>query len=86
VDRAPFWLAHRYDYGAGITGTLAALGLIGILCAPLAGSFSDRQGPFRMVVFGVILMLLAWIVFGAGTVWRVWWWAFYYWMRANNVY
>lgn len=59
----PFWLAHRYDYGAGITGILAALGLIGILCAPLAGSFSDRQGPFRMVVFGVILMLLAWTVF-----------------------
>lgn len=59
----PFWLAHRYDYGAGVTGTLAALGLIGILCAPLAGSFSDRQGPFRMVVFGVILMLLAWTVF-----------------------
>ncbi len=59
----PFWLAHSYDYGAGITGTLAALGLIGILCAPLAGSFSDRQGPFRMVVFGVILMLLAWTVF-----------------------
>lgn len=43
-------LAHRYGYGAGVTGTLAALGLIGILCAPLAGSFSDRQGPFRMVV------------------------------------
>ena len=59
----PFWLAHRYDYGAGITGTLAALGLIGILCAPLAGSFRDRQGPIRMVVFGVILMLLAWTVF-----------------------
>lgn len=59
----PFWLAHRYDYGAGVTGTLAALGLIGILCAPLAGSFSDRQGPFRMVMLGVILMLLAWIVF-----------------------
>lgn len=59
----PFWLAHRYDYGAGVTGTLAALGLIGILCAPLAGSFSDRQGPFRMVMLGVIFMLLAWIVF-----------------------
>ncbi len=59
----PFWLSHRYDYGAGVTGTLAALGLIGILCAPLAGSFSDRQGPFRMVMLGVILMLLAWIVF-----------------------
>lgn len=59
----PFWLAHRYDYGAGVTGTLAALGLIGILCAPLAGSFSDRQGAFRMVVFGMILMLLAWAVF-----------------------
>ncbi|WP_223886917.1 MFS transporter [Phytobacter diazotrophicus] len=59
----PFWLAHRYEYGAGVTGTLAALGLIGILCAPLAGSFSDRQGPFRMVMLGVILMLLAWIVF-----------------------
>lgn len=59
----PFWLAYRYDYGAGITGALAALGLIGILCAPLAGNFSDRQGPFRMVVFGVILMLLAWTVF-----------------------
>ncbi|WP_227136430.1 MFS transporter [Kosakonia radicincitans] len=59
----PFWLAHRYHYGAGITGTLAILGLIGILCAPLAGSFSDRQGSFRMVVFGVLLMLFAWIVF-----------------------
>jgi len=59
----PFWLAHRYDYGAGVTGTLAALGLIGILCAPLAGSFSDRQGPFRMVILGVFLMLLAWVVF-----------------------
>ncbi|WP_235319568.1 MFS transporter [Kosakonia oryzae] len=56
----PFWLAHRYGYGAGVTGTLAALGLIGILCAPLAGSFSDRQGPFRMVVLGVLLMLFAW--------------------------
>ncbi|HCE5828574.1 TPA: MFS transporter [Pseudomonas aeruginosa] len=59
----PFWLAHRYHYGAGVTGTLAVLGLIGILCAPLAGSLSDRQGSFRMVVFGVLLMLLAWIVF-----------------------
>ena len=59
----PFWLAHRYDYGAGVTGTLAALGLIGILCAPLAGSFSDRQGPFRMVMLGIILKLLAWIGF-----------------------
>lgn len=59
----PFWLAHRYHYGAGVTGTLAVLGLIGILCAPLAGSLSDRQGSFRMVVFGVSLMLLAWIVF-----------------------
>lgn len=59
----PFWLAHRYGYGAGVTGMLAVLGLIGILCAPLAGSFSDRQGPLRMVIFGVALMLLAWIVF-----------------------
>ncbi|WP_272578342.1 MULTISPECIES: MFS transporter [unclassified Providencia] len=59
----PFWLAHRYHYGAGITGSLAALGLIGILCAPLAGSVSDRQGPFRMVILGVVLMLLAWAVF-----------------------
>ncbi|WP_235855295.1 MFS transporter [Kosakonia quasisacchari] len=58
----PFWLSYRYDYGAGVTGTLAALGLIGILCAPLAGSFSDRQGPFRMVVLGVLLMLFAWVV------------------------
>ena len=41
----PFWLAYRYHYGAGVTGSLAALGLIGILCAPLAGNFSDRQGP-----------------------------------------
>ncbi|WP_272687486.1 MULTISPECIES: MFS transporter [Providencia] len=58
----PFWLAHRYHYGAGITGSLAALGLIGILCAPLAGGVSDRQGPFRMVILGVVLMLLAWAV------------------------
>lgn len=61
----PFWLAHRYAYGAGVTGSLAALGLIGILCAPLAGSFSDRQGPFRMVVLGVLLMLFAWVVLWA---------------------
>ncbi|EPB1118027.1 MFS transporter [Providencia stuartii] len=59
----PFWLAHRYHYGAGITGFLAVLGLIGILCAPLAGSISDRQGPFRIIILGVILMLLAWVVF-----------------------
>ena len=59
----PFWLAYRYHYGTGITGSLAALGLIGILCAPLAGSISDRQGPFRMVILGIVLMLLAWIVF-----------------------
>ncbi|AKL12403.1 TPA: MFS transporter [Kluyvera intermedia] len=59
----PFWLAHRYGYGAGVTGMLATLGLIGILCAPVAGSFSDRRGPLWMVVFGVALMLLAWIVF-----------------------
>lgn len=59
----PFWLAHRYGYGAGVTGMLATLGLIGILCAPVAGSFSDRRGPLWMVVFDVALMLLAWIVF-----------------------
>ncbi|WP_419209826.1 MFS transporter [Providencia manganoxydans] len=59
----PFWLDYRYHYGTGITGSLAALGLIGILCAPLAGSISDRQGPFRMVILGIVLMLLAWIVF-----------------------
>lgn len=58
----PFWLANRYHYGAGVTGTLAALGLIGILCAPIAGNFSDRRGSFRMVIPGMILMLLAWIV------------------------
>ncbi len=59
----PFWLAHRYGYGAGVTGMMATLGLIGILCAPVAGSFSDRRGPLWMVVFVVALMLLAWIVF-----------------------
>jgi MFS family permease len=49
----PFWLAHRYDYGAGVTGTLATLGLIGILCAPVAGSFSDRQGHSGWSFLGV---------------------------------
>lgn len=58
----PFWLAYRYDYGAGITGALAALGLIGILCAPLA-EVSAIVRTIPNGCFGVILMLLAWTVF-----------------------
>jgi predicted MFS family arabinose efflux permease len=41
----PFWLAHRYDYGAGVTGTLAALGLIGILCALWRGVSAIVRAP-----------------------------------------
>lgn len=59
----PFWLQQRYHYGAGITGAFAVLGLAGILCAPLAGSCSDRCGPVRVIAFGTLLMATAWGVF-----------------------
>lgn len=59
----PFWLQHRYHYGAGIAGIFALLGLAGIACAPLAGSFSDRRGPIGVITFGTLLMGMAWGVF-----------------------
>lgn len=54
----PFWLAHRYDYGAGITGT----GCFGVnrysVCAS-GGKFQRSSGTIPNGCFGVILMLLA---------------------------
>ncbi|WP_064609475.1 MFS transporter [Photobacterium sp. J15] len=60
----PFLLISQYQLGSGTTGMFALIGLAGILCAPLAGKFSDKYGP-RMIVFASSLVMAAsWVLFG----------------------
>jgi predicted MFS family arabinose efflux permease len=56
---APF---HLGPQAAGLFGIVGAAGA---LAAPLAGKFADRRGPRAIITVSIVLVAIAFVVFGA---------------------
>ncbi|MEX3682604.1 MFS transporter, partial [Paraburkholderia sp. BR14320] len=56
---APF---HLGPQAAGLFGIVGAAGA---LAAPLAGKFADRRGPRAIITVSLVLVVIAFVIFGA---------------------
>lgn len=55
-----------YGYGSEIVGLFGVIGVVGVAAAPLAGRFGDTHDPRLSLGFGLIAMLLSFLIFWAG--------------------
>ncbi|HEY4252038.1 MAG TPA: MFS transporter [Roseomonas sp.] len=53
-----------YGLGPAAAGLFGLVGIVGALAAPLSGRFADKGSPRRMVGFGILCSLAAFVVFG----------------------
>lgn len=54
----------RFNLGADVAGLFGIVGAVGVFAAPLAGKVADRKGPHFVVWLGIILTIVAWLMFG----------------------
>ena len=63
-----FLESPAYQYGSIVAGSFGLIGAIGALVAPLAGTWVDKYGCDKVIIFGISLTLMAYLVLGlAGT-------------------
>lgn len=68
-----------YNYSDTFIGFLAIPGAAGVVLAPFIGRTGDRIGPYRVILLGILLLLLAWVqclIFGSWAVGSVFFAAF----------
>jgi len=51
-----------YHYGTAAAGMIGLLGASGAIAAPLIGRFSDKRGPERAVLIGIVATILGYLV------------------------
>ncbi|RYZ72314.1 MAG: MFS transporter [Proteobacteria bacterium] len=54
----------HFNMGSDVAGLFGVVGAVGVLAAPLAGKFADRNGPRPVIVMGVVLSMFSWGIFG----------------------
>lgn len=54
----------KFGLGADVAGLFGIVGAVGVFAAPLAGRVADRKGPHFVVWLGIILTIVAWLMFG----------------------
>ncbi|MDF1749448.1 MAG: MFS transporter [Alphaproteobacteria bacterium] len=53
-----------FNLGPDAAGLFGIVGAVGILAAPFAGKLADKRGPHEIILFGAIMTLISWLIFG----------------------
>jgi predicted MFS family arabinose efflux permease len=55
--------APPFHLGADVAGLFGIIGLAGVVIAPVAGRLSDKRGPHGIIGAGIVLVLVAFVLF-----------------------
>lgn len=55
-----------YGYSLSIIGMFGIIGAGGALISPFVGKITDRQGPFKPMRWGILMMLAGWLILFEG--------------------
>jgi predicted MFS family arabinose efflux permease len=58
--------APPYHMSSDVAGLFGVVGIVGVTAAPLVGRRADRESPRRTAAIGIVVMIVAFIIFAAG--------------------
>lgn len=66
-----FLEGEPYSYSLAVIGLFGIIGTGGALVSPYIGKVTDKSGPFKPMRWGIVLMIIGWMVLFEGR-WSIW--------------